>query len=96
MSGKRIWQTFFDEHAPFYNDNVFTRNTIREADFLEEELKLHRGASILDVGCGTGRHSVELARRATGGGVRWIRMRSNSCLWLADQPGRMMTDFLNM
>ncbi len=32
-------------------------------DFLLEELELPAGASILDVGCGTGRHAVELARR---------------------------------
>jgi SAM-dependent methyltransferase len=32
-------------------------------DFLEEVLGLLPGASVVDVGCGTGRHSVELARR---------------------------------
>jgi cyclopropane fatty-acyl-phospholipid synthase-like methyltransferase len=32
-------------------------------DFLLEELNLPPGSAILDMGCGTGRHSVELARR---------------------------------
>ncbi|MBN1147824.1 MAG: methyltransferase domain-containing protein [Anaerolineales bacterium] len=32
-------------------------------DFLVEELRLPEGSSILDIGCGVGRHSVELARR---------------------------------
>jgi ubiquinone/menaquinone biosynthesis C-methylase UbiE len=57
------WQIFFDHHAPQYMDNVFTRATLQEVDFLIEEMKLPPGSAILDMGCGTGRHSVELARR---------------------------------
>jgi 2-polyprenyl-3-methyl-5-hydroxy-6-metoxy-1,4-benzoquinol methylase len=56
------WQTFFDHHAPLYMENVFTKNTIAEVDFLVEELQLPPGSAILDMGCGTGRHSVELAK----------------------------------
>ena len=55
--------TFFDAHAPVYGENVFTKNTFKEVDFLLEELEIATGGSVLDVGCGTGRHSVELARR---------------------------------
>ncbi len=63
MTEKTRWETFFDAHAPIYEENVFTKNTIREVDFLLEELKLAPSCSILDVGCGTGRHAIALARR---------------------------------
>ena len=44
-------------------DEPFTGNTLREVDFLIDVMDLEPEASVLDVGCGTGRHSIELARR---------------------------------
>ena len=41
----------------------FTRGTQQETDFLTEVLELPTGARILDVGCGPGRHAIELAAR---------------------------------
>lgn len=41
----------------------FTKGTRQEVDFLVEVLGLEEGMAVLDVGCGPGRHSHELARR---------------------------------
>ncbi len=63
MPEKTTWERFFDAHAPIYEGNVFTKNTGHEVDFLLEELHLPPGGPVLDVGCGTGRHAIELAKR---------------------------------
>lgn len=72
MSRNAAWQEFFDGHAPLYETNEFTKNTAAEVEFLLTEFKLPAGARLLDIGCGTGRHAVALARaglRVTG--VDW-------------------------
>ena len=63
MIERNEWEEFFDGHAPVYMDNPFTKNTVQEIDFLLNELSLPEYSHILDMGCGTGRHAIELARR---------------------------------
>ena len=41
----------------------FTKGTRQEIDFIVSELHLAPGMRVLDVGCGPGRHALELARR---------------------------------
>lgn len=59
----QTWRDFFDYQAPVYEENSFTKNTLVEVQFLTEVMDLQPGMSVLDMGCGTGRHSIELARR---------------------------------
>lgn len=63
MTNSEEWRHFFDAHAPEYNNEPFTRGTAAEVEFLVRALELEPPASIVDLGCGTGRHAVELARR---------------------------------
>jgi SAM-dependent methyltransferase len=46
-----------------YTDLITPERTKTEVDFLENILPLERGVRMLDLACGHGRHTVELARR---------------------------------
>lgn len=55
---------FFREDSPYLKHPLLTaERTAREIDFVLSQLSLSPGARLLDVGCGPGRHSVELAQR---------------------------------
>ncbi|MBP7867924.1 MAG: class I SAM-dependent methyltransferase [Acidobacteria bacterium] len=60
---KQWYETLFENYARTYDSESFTQGTVGEVDFLEKELGFDRGKAVLDIGCGTGRHAVELARR---------------------------------
>lgn len=60
---KQWYEKLFENYAKKYDNENFTRGTIGECDFIEQEINSDKALKILDVGCGTGRHSIELAKR---------------------------------
>ncbi len=60
---KQWYEELFQNFADNYDRESFTSGTSGEVDFIEKELNFNKDARILDIGCGTGRHSLELARR---------------------------------
>jgi SAM-dependent methyltransferase len=53
----------FKNYAKSYDKEIFTQGTTGEVDFIEKEINFNKSISILDVGCGTGRHLTELRKR---------------------------------
>ena len=60
---KQWYEELFEHYGIKYDKEVYTQGTIGECDFIEKEIEYNKAIKILDIGCGTGRHSIELARR---------------------------------
>lgn len=60
---KQWYETLFENYGLKYDNESFTKGTVGECDFIENEINFNKQTRILDIACGTGRHSIELTKR---------------------------------
>ena len=60
---KQWYESLFENYAKSYDNEIFVKGTAGECDFIEKETDFNKSVKIIDIGCGTGRHSIELTKR---------------------------------
>jgi len=60
---KQWYEELFINYGQKYDQEPFTQGTIGECNFLEQEIHYDKTKRVLDIGCGTGRHAIELSKR---------------------------------
>jgi SAM-dependent methyltransferase len=53
----------FNDYAKFYDLAYKNKNYKKEIDFVKKKLNIEKSSTILDLGCGTFRHSIYLAQK---------------------------------
>ncbi|HPM43133.1 MAG TPA: class I SAM-dependent methyltransferase, partial [Candidatus Omnitrophota bacterium] len=72
---KQWYEALFENYSRKYDNEPFVQGTTGECDFIEKEIARDKSLKIIDIGCGTGRHAIELAKR--GYGVTGVDLSEN-------------------
>lgn len=57
------WEDLFNDDFVRTMAKITDKQISREASFIEESLGVDKGSALLDLGCGTGLHAIELTKR---------------------------------
>jgi SAM-dependent methyltransferase len=60
---KQWYESLFENYGRNYDQECFVHGTLGECDFIEKEISFDKKINILDIGCGTGRHAIQLTKR---------------------------------
>ncbi len=60
---KQWYESLFENYGQKYDKECFVQGTAGECDFIETEIGRNKSLQIIDIGCGTGRHAIELTKR---------------------------------
>ena len=60
---KQWYELLFENYARKYDKECFVQGTAGECDFIEAEIGRNKSLKVIDIGCGTGRHAIELSKR---------------------------------
>src|SRR4030042_5649237 len=91
---KKWYELLFENYGKTYDKECVVQGTLGECDFIEQELAYDKSLKIIDVGCGTGRHSIELTKR--GYNVTGIDLSDSQLARAREKAGKqgLRIDFL--
>lgn len=84
---KQWYESLFENYAHKYDNECFVQGTAGECDFIEQELARDKSLKILDIGCGTGRHSIELSKR--GYKITGIDLSESQLTWAKEKAKQL-------
>jgi SAM-dependent methyltransferase len=80
---KQWYESLFENYAKKYDKECFVQGTPGECDFVEKEITHDKSLKILDIGCGTGRHAIELTKR--GYQITGIDLSESQLAWAREK-----------
>ncbi|MDD5440085.1 MAG: class I SAM-dependent methyltransferase [Candidatus Omnitrophica bacterium] len=80
---KQWYESLFENYAHKYDKECYVQGTVGECDFIEQEAGPDKSIKIIDIGCGTGRHSIELTKR--GYSVTGVDLSESQLAWAREK-----------